>query len=289
MLKKSSVIIIFACLLALSTAAYAGYPMKVKDARGKVITLKTKPMRIVSIAPSNTEILYALGLNRRVVGVTKYCDYPPEAASKPKVGDMNISAESVLALRPDLVIAHSYINAGVITRLEKLGLKVFAVDPKTIDQVMRDIRTIGRITGRPKTAESIVLKMKRKIAAVKSSRLKQKSERVLVVIQANPLWAAGPKTFVDEMIGLAHATNIAHDARPGFVTFSKELAVSRNPDVIITGQKQDAHYFLTDPAWKQTSAAKHGRVFVIDNDLLVRPGPRLAYGLVKLNQALNRK
>ncbi|MCE5321773.1 cobalamin-binding protein [bacterium] len=288
-MKLRLVIVTLVCILALSTAANANYPMKVKDARGKVVTIKAKPMRIVSIAPSNTEILYALGLEKRVVGVTKYCNYPPKAAKKKIVGDMNISAETVLALKPDLVIAHSYINAGVITRLEKLGLKVFAVDPKTLNQVMRDIRTIGKITGRPKTAESVVAKMKRKIAQVKSSRAKQKPENVLVVIQANPLWAAGPKTFVDEMIGLAHAKNISHDGRPGFVTFSKELAISRNPDVIITGQKQDVHYFLTDPAWKQTSAAKHGRVFVIDNDLLVRPGPRLADGLSKLAIALSHK
>lgn len=288
-MKKRSVILILVCLFALSTAACAGYPMKVKDARGKVITIKAKPMRIVSIAPSNTEILYALGLGSRVVGVTKYCDYPPQAARKTKVGDMNISAETVLALKPDLVLAHSYINAGVITRLEKLGLRVFAVDPKTLDQVMRDIRTIGKITGRPKKAESVVSKMKHKIAAVKSSRLKQKPENVLVVIQANPLWAAGPKTFVDEMLSIAHTKNIAHDGRPGFVIFSKELAVSRNPDVIITGQEKDLHYFLADPAWKQTPAVKHRRVYVIDNDLLVRPCPRLADGLVKLNQALGRK
>jgi iron complex transport system substrate-binding protein len=288
-LKKCPAIIVLACMLALSSAAYAGYPMKVKDARGKLITIKAKPRRIVSISPSNTEILYALGLRRQIVGVTKYCDYPPEAAKKPKVGDMTISEESVLSLKPDLVIAHSYINSSAVTRLEKLGLKVFAVDPKALNQVMRDIRTIGKITGRPKTAESVVSKMRRKIAAVKSSRTERKSKNVLVVIQANPLWAAGPKTFIDEMIGLARAKNVAHDGRPGFVTFSKELAVSRNPDVIITGQKQDVHFLLTDPAWKRTSAARHKRIYVIDNNLLVRPGPRLADGLIRLERALGDK
>lgn len=273
-------------LVAVSTAANAAYPMKIKDARGKVITIKSKPTRIVSLTPSNTEILYALGVGNRLVGVTKYCDYPSAAKKKPKIGDMTISAEAVVAQKPDLVIAHAYVNDSAIKQLEKLGLTVFAVDPKTIERTERDIRTLGKITGRADAASSIVRTMQKKISAVKSQCAKKKPMKVLVVIQSNPLWAAGPKTFVDEMLGIAHAKNIANDAKPGFVTFSKELAISRNPDAIIVGMKQDAKFFLTDPAWKTTPAARHKHVYLIDNDLLVRPGPRLADGLAKLAKML---
>ncbi|MCE5313823.1 MAG: cobalamin-binding protein [Armatimonadota bacterium] len=288
MLKKWVLPIGLVCMFALSVAAHAGYPMKVKDARGKAVTIKAKPVRIVSLTPSNTEILFALGLDQRIVGVTKYCNYPARAMKKAKIGDMAISVEAVVALKPDLVVAHALVNDSVISALEKLGLTVFAVDPKTISQLTCDIRTLGKITARTKTAESVVKKMQRKIAAVKSSRAKKKQKNVLVVIQADPLWAAGPHTFIDEMIGLAHAKNVARDARPGFVTFSRELAVSRNPDVIVVGSKGDERFFLTSPAWKTTPAAKNKRVYVINNDFLVRPGPRLADGLNALAKALDR-
>jgi iron complex transport system substrate-binding protein len=260
-------------------AAWAGYPMRVKDVRGKEVLIKTKPVRIVSIAPSNTEILYALGLGDRVVGVTKYCDYPAAAKSKAKIGDMTVSAEVVVALKPDLVLAHGMLNSAAIPRLEKLGLTVFAIDPKTLGEVARDIRTVGRITARPKTAQAVAGKIDSAIKSVKASRAKKASRKVLVVIQANPLWAAGPKTFVNEMLGIANAKNVAFDARPGFVPFSRELALSRNPDVIITGLASDIDLFMKSPEWRTTNAVRNKRIYVIDSDILLRAGPRLAQGL----------
>lgn len=274
-------------MLLLATAALAGYPMRVKDVRGKEILIKAKPIRIVSITPSNTEILYALGLADRVVGVTKYCDYPATAKSKPKIGDMTASAEAVVALKPDLVLAHGMLNSTAIPRLEKLGLTVFAIDPKTLAEVSRDIRTVGRITSRPKTAAAVAGKIETAIKAVRASRASKPSRRVLVVVQSNPLWAAGPKTFVDEMLTIANAQNVSTDARQGFVPFSRELAISRNPDVIITGVKSDIAFFNNSPEWRTTNAVKNKRVYVMDSDLLLRAGPRLAEGLKQLAGKLN--
>lgn len=280
---------IISILAALALPAHAGYPMRVTDARGKEVVIKSKPVRIVSLTPNNTEILFALGLGNRIVGVTKYCNYPPEARKKPKVGDMSTSAEAVIALRPDLVVGHAFVNDKVISQLEGLRQTVFAIDPKTISEVERDILTIGKITARPKTADTIVKKMRGEIEAVRTNRKGKTPRSVLVVIQASPLWAAGPKTFVDEMLKIVGATNVASDARPGFVPFSKELAISRNPDVIIVGSKNDVSFFVTSPAWKNTNAAVNHRVYVINYDLLVRPGPRLALGLKALAGLLNRE
>lgn len=253
--------------------------MRVTDARGRAVTIPAKPMRVVSLTPSNTEILCAVGLRGRLVGVTGYCDYPGFVKSKPKIGDMTVSVEAVVALKPDLVVAHAQMNESAVRKLEKLGLTVFAVDPKTIAEVARDIRTIGRIVARPKTADGVAKRLEQEVAAVRG---RAAGRRALVVIQSDPFWVAGPKTFVDEMLRLAGARNIAHDARPGFNTFSKELAVSRDPEVIIVGLESDVRYFTRDPAWKRTSAAADNRVFVVDHDLLVRPGPRLADGLRQL-------
>jgi len=271
------------CLaLAAGSAVWAGYPMHVKDVRGKEVLIKAKPTRIVSLAPSNTEILYALGLGDRVVGVTRYCDYPSAAKSKPKVGDTNVSAEAVVALRPDLVLAHGCVNSSAISRLEKLGLTVFAIDPKTLEEVARDIRTIGKITARPKTADSAARSVEAAIKDVRQARARKPVRKALVVVQSDPLWAAGPKTFVDEMLTIAHAANICRDAKPGFVPFSRELAISRNPDLIITGQRSDIDFFAKNPEWRNVSAVRNKRIYVIDSDLLFRAGPRLAEGLKEL-------
>lgn len=262
--------------------AQAGYPMRAADARGKTITIPSKPVRIVALTPNITEMLFALGLADRIVGVNSRSDYPAAAARKPRVGDMTISAEAVVALKPDLVLAHAYLNRDVIPRLEKLKLRVFALDPKTIGQVISDIRNMGRITARPATAEKLARDMEHAIASVKAARAKKPAKDVLVVIQSNPLWVAGPKTFVDEMLEIAHARSVANDARPGFVPFSRELAIKRNPDVIVVGVRSDVGYFLKSPEWRNTKAVKSGRVFFINNDLLVRPGPRLVAGLREL-------
>ncbi len=283
--NRGLIILLSICALLIAGSAWASYPMRVRDARGKAITIKSKPMRIVSIAPGNTEILFALGLGGRVVGVTRYCDYPAAAKSKTKVGDMTISAEAVIGLKPDLVLAHGTLNSAAIPRLEKLGVTVFAIDPKTMGETARDIRTIGEITARPKTADRVAGRIESAIKQVKAASAHKPSHRVLVVVQSSPLWAAGPKTFVDEMIRTAGGKNIASDAKPGFVPFSRELAISRNPDVIITGLKSDIEFFNKSPEWRTTNAVKHHRVYYINSDLLLRAGPRLAEGLQELAAA----
>lgn len=282
MRKRLLTILLVVCALLIAGSAWASYPMRVRDVRGRTIVIKSRPMRVVSIAPSNTEILFALGLKDRIVGVTRYCDYPTAAKKKTKVGDMNVSTEAVVALKPDLILAHATINSAIIPKLERLGLTVFAIDPKTMGETARDIRCIGRITARPRTADKVAGKIEAAIKHVKLASAKKTSRKVLVVIQSNPLWAAGPKTFVDEMLKISGAKNVAFDAKAGFVPFSRELAISRNPDVIITGLKSDIAFFGKSPEWRTTNAVKHNRVYYINSDLLLRAGPRLAEGVNEL-------
>ena len=244
------------------------------------------PQRIVSLTPNNTEILFALGLGDRVVGVTKWCDYPPEARRKPKVGDVNISLERVVGLRPDLVVAHSTLNREVIKRLKALKIRVISTDPKTFADVMSDMRTIGAATGTSEQAARLVRSMEESIKAVRKRAAGRGRRRVLVVIQPSPLWVAGPQTFVDEMIRCANGENVAHSARPGFNPFSTESGIARNPDVIIVTRAEQKTFFEKSSLWKRTKAVREGRVVVIDPALLVRPGPRLVQGLERLADAL---
>jgi len=248
----------------------------------------TPPRRIVSLTPSNTEILFSLGLGDRVVGDTSWCDYPPEAKRKPKVGDVNISLERVVALRPDLVLAHSTLNRSVIERLRSLKIRVVSTDPKTFADVMSDLRMMGRVTGTDRQAERLVRSMEDAVSKVRKQGQSGRRQRVLVVIQTSPLWAAGPGTFVDEMIGCTNGDNIAHDARPGFNPFSTESAIARNPDVIVVTRPEDKAFFEKNPLWKRTGAVHDGRIAVLDPALLLRPGPRLAQGLHRLAEALSR-
>lgn len=269
------------------SCACFGYPFNVKDARGKAIDFKTKPMRIVSLAPGNTEILFAVGLSDRVVGVTRFCDYPAAAKKKTKVGDMNIDIEAVVGLKPDLVLAHLALNSAAIPKLERLGIHVFAIDPRTLSEVARDIRTIGKITARPRTADSVAARIDGVVRRVKTASAGKPQRKALVVIQSNPLWAAGPKTFVDEMLAMANVKNVAFDARAGFVPFSREVAISRNPDIIITGLKSDIEYFGKSPEWRSTKAVKNKRIYYVNSDILLRAGPRLADGLTDITRRID--
>ena len=261
--------------------------LQVRDARGVMVKLTHTPHRIVSLSPNNTEILFALGLGDRVVGVTRFCTYPPQARSKAKVGDMTMSSEAIIALKPDLVLAHAALQDHIIPKLEKLGLTVFAVDPKTIEQTISTIISIGEITGSSKKARAIASDMTAQLKSVVAKSRTLKKHSVLISVQANPLWAAGPKTIPNEMLSLLKMNNVAKDARPGYVTFSDELAIARNPELIVVGTKSDALYFKKASIWKTTPAVRNNRVVVIDPDTLVRPGPRLIKGLKLLAAKLS--
>lgn len=274
--------LLLSLVLMQTIASASGYPVTAKDCRGKTVTIRSAPKRIISLTPSNTEILFALGLGDRIVGDTTWCDYPEAAKGKPKVGDQVTNIERVISMRPDLVVAHGKINDSAIKAIERHGITVFALDPKTLRQLVGDIQTLGRITGtepaarrasgRITAAEALVHK---KLAGVKGR------PKALVSVQADPLWAAGPQTFVDEIIRMTGAVNIAGDAKPGFNQYSTEIATSKNPDVVIGTYQGDRRVF-TSGQWKQTNAARSGRVYEIKPDIIVRAGPRLADGIIAI-------
>lgn len=271
-------------LLAYAIPCFA-YPVIVKDVRGKDVVIKSAPQRIVSLTPNNTEILFALGLGNRVVGVNSWSNYPPAARKKSQVGDHIISVEKVVSLKPDLIVAHAVLNDSYIRQLETLHKTVIAIDPKTYGQVMSDITMLGRATGQTKQAAAVVKKMRTAVDTVVKRTSGRRGPNVLVEVQPNPLWVAGPCTLVDETLGYCHARNVARDSKSGFNQYPVELAISHNPDVIIAG-KNESKFFLTSPLWRSATAVKNKRVYEMDFDLLVRPGPRLADGLMRLSDIL---
>jgi len=249
------------------------------DDLGRQVTIERIPQRIVSLAPSNTEILFALGLGDKVVGVTDWCDYPPEALEKEKVGSYDTpDIEKIVALNPDLVLVAYGTTMDVINNLVGLGLTVFGIKSTDLDDVLNDIRTVGNITGKKAEANALTSEMESRIEAVtdESSELEERP-RVFYIVWHDPLWTAGSETFIHELIEKGGGVNICQDIT-GYTLISIEEVVARNPEVIITSE-WSFEWAQGETLLQDTNASQEGRIYQGDDDLVQRPGPRLVEGL----------
>jgi|CZCA01.1.fsa_nt_gi iron complex transport system substrate-binding protein len=260
------------------------------DALGREVKVDLPVEAIVSIAPSNTEILFALGLGEKVVGVTEACDYPEDAKSKPKVGQVEMNIEKIANISPDLVVAVASMQLPVIETLSSLGIPVLALDPKNLSDVLDSITLVGKVTGREEAARLLVERLKSRIQDIQRKAAKavagEGRPRVFVEIWDDPLMTAGPGTFIDELIRLAGGENIAGDAGMEWPEFSLEVVIERDPDVIITVWREPEDV-CTRPAWSRISACKTRRIQQVNPDILTRPGPRLVEGLAELLEIMH--
>lgn len=270
----------------------------VTDDAGETVTILGTPERIVSLAPANTEVLFALGLDDRIVGVTDYCDYPPAALDKPKVGGYStVNIEKVVAADPDLVFASYGNTEDVVNRLRDLGLTVISLDPTTIDDVLHDITLAGEATGREEEAAKLVQNLTDRIQAVTDkTRALEKRPTVAHVIWYDPIWVSGNATFQDEVIEKAGGLN-AFDSVEGWGIVSLEVFITTDPDYIIvnsgTGMtKEEGHdiiydYFMTEPRMQELSAVRNNHVYIIDADIVSRGGPRIVDALEEVARDLH--
>ncbi|GAB4566520.1 MAG: ABC transporter substrate-binding protein [Anaerolineae bacterium] len=269
----------------------------VTDALGREVTVQATPQRIVSLAPSNTEILFAVGAGDQVVGVTKYCDYPPEAPEgRTIVGGFSaksISVETIVSLQPDLVLAAGAIQQPVIEALEQMQIPVIALDAATFDDVYANIRLVGHLTGHEDQAEQVVAEMQDRVAAVTAAVADIPADQRVSVfweVWDEPLMTAGPHTFIGQMIELAGGVNIFADVEEDYPQISAEEVVASNPDVILGpdshGDKMTPEQIAQRPGWDGIAAVQAGRVILVDGDIVSRPGPRLADGLEAIARAL---
>jgi iron complex transport system substrate-binding protein len=249
------------------------------DDLGRLVAINGTPQRIISLAPSNTEILFALGLGDKVVGVTDWCDYPPEALEKEKVGSYDTpDTEKIVALNPDLILVAYGTTMDVINNLVGLGLTVFGIKTTDLDDLLNDIRTIGEITDKELEAYALTSEMESKIEAIAdaTSELEERP-RVFYIVWHDPLWTAGSGTFIHELIEKAGGVNICQNIT-GYTTISIEEIVARNPEVIITSEwSYDWAINATELA--STNASQTDRIYQGDDDLVQRPSPRLVEGL----------
>jgi iron complex transport system substrate-binding protein len=252
----------------------------VTDELGRNVQVSAQPQRIVSLAPSVTEILFALGAGDRVAGVTSYCDYPPEARQKPAVGDtLKPSAEKIVALKADLVIIStaSQVEAS-LRRLAELGIPVYVSNPRSINGVLESIDRIGELIDARDRARQLTDELRGRIAAVEARVAETFRPSVFVVLGTEPLITAGAGSFINDLINRAGARSISAEHNGDYPQYSIEAVIARQPEIIFL---QAGGSELT-PRLRQTPAARSNRVYHIDDDLLLRPGPRIVDGLERI-------
>ena len=260
--------------------------MSVVDDAGRTVEVVKNPQRLVSLAPSNTEILFALGLGDKVVGVTDFCDYPEEAKAIEQVGTyFEPNIEIIFSLSPDLVLAITSLPE-VIAKLEELGVPALILDPSDLEGILADIQLVGQATGAETEAEALVSELRGRIAVV-TEKAGEAKERVRVFCEIDATdpskpWASGPGSFMDAMIHLSGGTNVAADADSPWPQLSAEEIIAKDPEIIILA---DSKYGVTAesvgerPGWDVITAVKEGAIYDIDDDLISRPGPRIVDGL----------
>lgn len=278
-----------------TTPAAAKFPLTFADDMGRKVTLAAQPQKLISLAPSNTEILFALGLGEKVVGVDDYSDYPPEAAAVAKIGGFSKpNVEKIVDLKPDLVLASS-MHEQAVKQLEQLGVPTAVVDPKTVDEVLTSIKWIGRATGAEERAGQLVAQMEERIQRVRAlvqEIPEEKKPLVYYEVYSDPLMSAGPKTLIGQLIELAGGRNIARTAETDYPKFSAEAIIKANPEIIIFPRFHGTASLTVEQVkarsgWEEISAIKNNRIYSIDANIISRPGPRVVEALEQLTQMIH--
>jgi iron complex transport system substrate-binding protein len=255
----------------------------VTDDLRRTVTLPASARRIISLAPSITESLFAIGAGEQVVGVTDYCNFPPEATRRQHVGGMiTPSIETIVSLQPDLILVSMEGNLREdFLRLVDLHAPLVVTNPRTLDGIARSLHLLGALTGHTAQADSLVRHLtaqRRRILA----RISARTQRVLMFVSLQPLIAVGADTFLHDLLTCAGAANLAARTGMTYPPYSREAMTAEDPDVIlILSDALPVPERVTTlyPEWARLTAVQKGRVFLVNADLVSRPGPRAVDGL----------
>jgi iron complex transport system substrate-binding protein len=264
---------------------------EVTDEAGRQVVLPLQIDRIVSLAPNLTEIVYAVGAGDRLVGRTRYCDFPAEAKQVADVGDtITPSVERIIALKPQIVLVSTASQLEAFTRqLGEQGIAVYVTRPDSLADVFRSIQDLGDLLGRHERAQSLVSQLRTRADTIENSVSKSRPVRVFYQVSGEPLYTIGRDAYLTDLIKRAGGVSVTSDVPTAFPRFSDEAALAANPDAIILpagGSMGDANSSVAPPL-RNSPAALHNRVYQIDDDHLSRPGPRLVDGLEEMARALH--
>lgn len=290
-MKRLNVIYLILAALIVLSGCQSGNSDSNKETKQES-TDKKEYKRIVSLIPSNTEILYELGLGDKVVGVSTVDDYPKDVKNKKKFDAFKLDTEALLKAKPDLILAHESNQSTQEKDLKKLsdaGVKVVYIDDaNSINEMYETFKQVGKVTGKEREANQLVRKVKSEINNVIIEVPKeQQGKKVFMEISSQPdIYTSGSNTFYDDMLNSIKAENIYHN-QEGWIKTDKESILKRNPDVMITtsGQNEDEYQKLNNnrDGFEQVKAVKEKHVHALNADMISRPGPRLAKGLKELS------
>ncbi|ADL12307.1 ABC transporter substrate-binding protein [Acetohalobium arabaticum] len=285
------------CTAGVKTTYAEDYFAKVTDDLGREVIIKEKPQRIISLAPSHTETLFALEAGNRVVGVTEYADYPKVVNEIDKVGTIKEpNVEKIIQLQPDLVLAAGITPKEVITRLNELGIDVVGLNPTDVSEIIDSISLIDKATGQVEEAEIITTEMRNRVEEITETVAKNVDEaqrpKVFYEIWKKPLYTAGPETFIDDLIHLAGGINIAHQAEGMWPQYSFEVLLAENPEVYLASSHSWKHQvskesILQREKFQEIKAIQNERVYIIDQDIVNRASPRIITALEKVAKAVH--
>jgi iron complex transport system substrate-binding protein len=283
--------ILLAALLAFGFSSLVNatsYPLILKDDLGRIVKLSSEPKRIVSMMPSHTETLFAVGAGTSVVGVDEYSNFPKlETEKLPKTGNgFAPNLEAIAALKPDLVLTDESSGSKLVQNLEKLGITVYAGVAQSYNDVFAKINVIGKITNHEKNALNLITNMRNELNTIQASVAKAPKVSVYFEVDPTP-YAAGSSSFIGALISKAGGINIIPEKLGPFPQISPELVISSNPSVILGAKLEDV---LKRPGWDKIAAVKAGRVLTFssqEDDAISRPGPRLSVALRALVKAIH--
>ena len=262
------------------------------DDTGRKIYLSKAPTRIVSLAPSVTEIVFAIGAGNQLVGVTEFCDFPPEALQKQRIGYSTPNLEAVMALQPDLVLTpKEFLRPDMVMKLEQLKVPLFVMAATTVEDIFGHLTTIGRMLDRSAAANDLTMSLRRQLAELKTRVEGVPPVRVLYVLNSQPLITVGPGSFIDQLITMAGGINVAAGSGMPYPRLSMEVVLQQDPEVLLFPVgKTEGISVAEQEAWRQwptITAVSRGRLHQIPADLLNRPGPRIVQALEILADTLH--
>ena len=258
---------------------------QVTDQVGRTLIVPENPVRVIALAPSITEIIYDLGQEKRLVGVTQFSTYPSEAESLPRVGSyIRLDIEKIISLKPDLCLATKDGNPKhIIDKIVSLGIPVYVINPRNLQQIMDAITSLGSLLHAKQAAAELVIKMEKRIGQVQA-RVKKgnRKPRVFFQIDAEPLFSAGTNTFIHELIELAGGINTTA-GEVSYPRYSWEDIILLQPEIVLissmAGGLEPEYLVKSWKRWELLSAVKNNQIYVVDAELFDRPTPRLVDGL----------
>lgn len=264
---------------------------QIPDDSGKSVSLPAHVDRVVSLAPNLTEIVFAVGGGGHLVGRTSYCDFPAEAKSVTEIGDtLHPSLEKIIALKPQVVLVSTASQLEVFTKqLQDHDIAVFVTDPHDLEGVFQSIDKIGEILGQKQQATQLIDSLRLRVSAVEQKVKTRTPVRVFYQLSAEPLYTVGKDSFVNDLMRRAGASSVTADVPGAWPKYSAEAALATKPEAIIlpTGGSMGDNNTVVAGALKRSPAAMQGRVYKINDDHLVRPGPRAVDGLEEMARALH--